>query len=245
MPPKKKPAKKPLQKSKVSQKEGQSQDVKQFVRVVVGETKKAKRPYRRRAKASQPAPPVQQPLITPIPQVIQLPPQQSPFPMFSPEQFARSISAQLNKSREEQPVLAEATPIDVPIVGMFAKEYEQPSLAQQMNKERPMREEPSISSRATESPESLRPVIREMEETMQQVAPRQPTLFERVVGERRPVEPEEAQQEPAPKKSGYIRKADLAQMYFAMSGVEPPSQMKVDELKKEVNRLKKEQEKKR
>jgi hypothetical protein len=239
------PRKKREPKTKISQKQKAIQAVKQTVRVVVGETKKAKRPYRRRAKPSQPAPPVQQPLISPIPQVIQLPPQQSPFPMFSPEQFAASISSQLNKRREEQPVLAEAMPIDVPIVGMIAKEYEQPSLAQQMNKERPMREEPSISSRPTESPESLRPVIREMEETMQQVAPRQPTLFERVVGERRPVEPEEAQQEPAPKKSGYINKADLAQMYFAMSGIEPPSKIKVDELRKEVNRLKKEQERKR
>jgi len=215
--------------------------------VVVGETKKAKRPYRRRAKASQPTPPVQQPVITPFPQVIQLPPQQSPFSMFSPEQFSRAIGDQINQRLMAQPALAEAMPINVPIVGMIAKEYEQPSIAQQMNKERPVREEPSISSRPTESPESLRPVIQDMEETMQQVAPRQPTLFERVVGERRPViEPqvgtEEPQQEPAPKKSGYIRKVDLAQMYFAMSGVEPPPKMKVDELRKEVNRMKREQE---
>ena len=241
------PRKKREPKTKVSQKQKQksvqAQAVKQTVKVVVGETKKAKRAYRRRTKPAEPEQsPVQQPLITPIPQVIQLPPQQSPFPMFSPEQIGMAISAQLNKRRQEQPVLAEATPIDVPIVGMIAKEYEQPSLAQQINKERPVREEPSISSRPTESPESYRPVS-QMEETMQQVAPRQPTLFERVVGERRPVEPEEAQQEQAPKKSGYIRKIDLAQMYFAMSGVEPPPKMKVDELRKEVNRLKKEQEK--
>ena len=219
---------------KISQKQKAVQAVKQTVKVVVGETKKAKRPYRRRAKPSQPAP-VQQQLISPIPQVIQLPPQpqQSPFAMFNPEQFSRAIGDQINQRLMAQPALAEATVI--PSEGQIAMaepEYQAPSIATSMMT--PMMS-PVAKMEIEQTDESLKRelarVRREQEDEMSKARARSPPRSE--------IPPPPAVQPPPPprKTVPYVSRADLAEMYLGLTGEYPPTNLKRDELAKEVNKM--------
>lgn len=229
------PRKKREPKTKVSQKQKAVQAVKQTVKVVVGETKKAKRPYRRRVKPSQPAPPVQQPLITPIPQVIQLPPQQqSPFSMFSPEQFATAIASQFNQRREEQPALAEAMVIPQEgTIAMAEPEEQAPSIAMSMMSPVAKAELEDVDEKLRRKVESLERVRREQADELAKARARSPPLspmYEFV-----PPRPE-VQPPPPPRKGPYVSKADLERMYFSMTGEEPPK-MGRDELASVVNKM--------
>ena len=219
---------------KISQKQKAVQAVKQTVKVVVGETKKAKRPYRRRAKPSQPAP-VQQPIITPFPQVIQLPPQQSPFAMFNPEQFSRAIGDQINQRLAEQPVLAEAMviPQEGRIV-MTEPEQQAPSIAMSMMS-------PVAKMEIEQTDESLKRelarVRREQEDELAKARTRSPPP--RKVSSPMEVPPPPLIQPPPPprKRSSYVSRADLAEMYLGLTGEPAPTNLKRDELKEIVDQM--------
>lgn len=214
---------------KISQKQKSVQAVKQTVKVVVGETKKTKRPYRRRAKASQPAP-VQQPVITPFPQVIQLPPQQSPFAMFSPERFSQAIGDQINQRLMTQPALAEATPIPPEgQIAMAEPEYQAPSIAMSMMS-------PVAKMEIEQTDESLKRelarVRREQADELAKARARSPPRTEIP-----PPPPPAVPPPPPPRKVPYISRADLAEMYLGLTGEYPPTNLKRDELAKEVNKM--------
>ena len=219
---------------KISQKQKAVQAVKQTVKVVVGETKKAKRPYRRRAKASQPAP-VQQPVITPFPQVIQLPPQQSPFAMFNAEQFSRAIGDQINQRLTTQPVLAEAMVIPQEgTIAMAEPEQQAPSIAMSMMS-------PVAKMEIEQTDESLKRelarVRREQADELAKARARSPPP--RKVSSPKEVPPPPAVQPPPPprKTVPYVSRADLAEMYLGLTGEYPPTNLKRDELAKEVNKM--------
>lgn len=234
------PRKKKEPKVSQKQKSVQAQAVKQTVKVVVGETKKAKRPYRRRAKPSKPEPPIQQQLISPIPQVIQIPSvqQQSPFAMFRPEEFASAIASQLNQRIQEQPVLAEA--MLVPQEGTIAmtQQREVPSLAQMMSPVAKMEMEQTDQSLNRE----LARVRREQEDEMAKARAREPSTPSSPVRKVSfPVEappPPLVQPPPPPKRKPvpYVPKEDYIQMYISMTGEEPPK-MGRDELATLVNKM--------
>jgi len=231
--------------TKVSQKQKavQAQAVKQTVKVVVGETKKAKRPYRRRAKPSQPAP-VQQPVITPFPQVIQLPPQQSPFAMFNPEQFSRAIGDQINQRLAERPVLAEAMviPQEGRIV-MTEPEQQPPSIAMSMMSPVAKAELENIDEELRRKVESFENVsarqaaeIRKARESQRPPSPR-PSVLSSSSSSRASTPEAVPTRLAAPKR---IRpkpsKATLEQEYFELTGDYPPN-MKYEEIRKEVSRV--------
>lgn len=217
---------------KISQKQKAVQAVKQTVKVVVGETKKAKRPYRRRAKPSQPAP-VQQPIITPFPQVIQLPPQQSPFAMFNPEQFSRAIGDQINQRLAEQPVLAEAMviPQEGRIV-MTEPEQQAPSIAMSMMSPVAKAELEDVDEKLRRKVESFERVRREQADELAKARAQSPPLSPMEVPP-----PPLIQPPPPPRKVPYISRADLAEMYLGLTGEYPPTNLKRDELAKEVNKM--------
>lgn len=206
---------------KVSQKQKstQAQAVKQTVKVVVGEMKKPKRRYRRREKPSQPIPQAQT-TITPIPQVIQLPQQQTPFPMFSPDQFSRAIADQINQRLMTQPALAEATPVPPEgQIAMVEPDYRAPSIAS-----------------------SMMPAKREMEQTDESLQQeldmiRQQQEDEMAKAQARMPPRSEIPQATTRRKVSYISRADLAEMYFGLTGEYPPTSMKRDDLAKEVNKM--------
>ena len=222
---------------KISQKQKAVQAVKQTVKVVVGETKKAKRPYRRRAKPSQPAP-VQQPIITPFPQVIQLPPQQSPFAMFNPEQFSRAIGDQINQRLAEQPVLAEAMVIPQEgTIAMAEPEQQAPSIAMTMMSPVAKAELEDVDEKLRRKVESFERVRREQADELAKARARSPPP--RKVSTPMEVPPPPAVQPPPPprKTVPYISRADLAEMYLGLTGEYPPTNLKRDELAKEVNKM--------
>ena len=169
------PRKKREPKTKISQKQKAVQAVKQTVKVVVGETKPRKRRAYRR-KPAQPAAPAA-PLLQPTPQIIQLPAQQqqSPFAMFSPEQFATAISRQFNQRREEQPALAQATAI--PQEGqilMSEPEQEPPSLAQvAMSPEAARAELEAVDERLRSKIESFESAAKSQEKAMEKIPRRE------------------------------------------------------------------------
>jgi hypothetical protein len=166
------PRKKREPKTKISQKQKSVQAVKQTVKVVVGETK----PRKRRAYRRKPAAPAA-PAIQPIPQIIQLPAQQqqSPFAMFSPEQFATAISRQFNQRREEQPALAQATAIPQEgQIPMSEPEQEPPSLAQvAMSPEAARAELEAVDERLRSKIESFESAAKSQEKAMEKIPRRE------------------------------------------------------------------------
>jgi len=230
------PRKKREPRTKISQRQKAIQAVKQTVKVVVGETKKPKRVYRRKAK---PTPPVQQQLITPIPQVIQLPPQQqqSPFSMFSPEQFASAIASQFNQRREEQPALAEA--MVIPQEGRIAmREPEQvaPSIAMSMMSPVAKAELEDVDEKLRRKVESFERVRREQADELAKARARSPPPPMSFMSEVPP--PPRGQPPPPPRRTAqYVSRADLAEMYLSLTGEPAPTNLKRDELAKEVNKM--------
>jgi hypothetical protein len=239
----------------------QKQSVKQTVKVVIGDQskKRAKRVYRRKASEPKQA---ERPYITPPAQVITV---QAPTPFFSPEQFSKTIAMQLNELKQAQPVLAE--PAVAPMVAPILEKEKPGSILAGVKKivepkGRP--QSPVISeiqssvSAPTELTGYRSPFQRRSERTQTTAMFERPrTLFEQVVGgvppEPRPaMEPSIISMEQPPRAvrlppvasgpSGYIRKADLEQIYLRETGEMPPPSMRVMELRKEVNRLRKKNE---
>lgn len=250
MPPKRKTKPKPKvpQRQKPTQSQAQAQAaqaqaVKQTVRVVVGETKKPRRPYRRRAKVAQPQP--LPPMISPIPQVIQLPPQlpQQPFSFFSPEQFAPYIAHQINERLGVQPVLAEAIPLPPEgEITMSKPEREAPSLGQsQIDREfeRIRREQQKEFSairipppRPPPGPPPTPPTPEIYPEMPQEMPPQKmlPKLPSPEIPPQMISEPKKRRERVRPPK------ATLEQTYFELTGEYPPK-MDYWDLAKEITRL--------
>lgn len=239
MPRQKKP--KPVKVTDKSQR--QKQKVSQNVKIVIGDqVKRAKRTYRK--KTAQPkAAEQERPYLTPAPVVWSIP---SPSP-FSPEQITATIREQLNKQREQLPVLAD--PERMAAAAILRSEPQIPSIAKSVNQKVETGVEPEAPPlELNVEPSKSQPpaeVIKEPEQMMS-TRPKSYASLRRKVNpqdvyeELRMLEKPRSEPSNIPRsRSSYINKADLEAMYFSITGEPAPKNMKVDELRKEVNRLKK------
>ena len=161
--------------------------------------------------------------------------------MFNPEQFSRAIGDQINQRLAEQPVLAEAMviPQEGRIV-MTEPEQQAPSIAMSMMSPVAKAELEDVDEKLRRKVESFERVRREQADELAKARAQSPPPRKVSSPMSSPMEvppPPLIQPPPPPRKVPYISRADLAEMYLGLTGEYPPTNLKRDELAKEVNKM--------